>query len=912
MNRVCLLVAIYLALSHSSNSVTEQHTAAISFTLQRRSNVCVKSRRGKSHKGSASLPRPSLSFKQISIVKRPAKLCRYLFCKPFHRRGRNTCVQDGEQQFRDAKKGGNKTTYVSTALSRTGRYYKGGYHVGKAWFLFALHEGGAEDRRGMRKQKIGASKQGGNNEREEEELVTGGNDLEEANKREGSPHLSGRGRTDGTLHPNEERLTKAMQRAEDYIKGKEDDVLERREVQKKKKIIEKLKGQEDVFSDKFLDLGVYDVLKHVYEAGLYADSKSLVEAVCRWMRRAYTAGASEKRPKEGPNEKSSPRTDTSPRIDTSPCMDTSREVPYLVEKDLADNYSRDGGEKIVNHFRLDPPGEEKGSDEMESLKLYNKKNLRKYFFSLNRGNILKQLVTEGEDEILEPTEESPQGREESKRHDEKSVPNEQVKNVLSSNSLLNCDLDTYVDSERYLKSNVTIEFNIYDTFSDRVILNNKNTNSTMLEFPLMYSHQIIQKCILTMKKLEKAIFYINNTFLFGLFSPQEEPMNDEDRRVYDVLTSETWVKMEIYLCNIYRMDEKWLGITPETFADEAKANSFLQSYSGGATSNLVCKPEGGQLATGQAGEFPTRLEEDQIARLEADKTSTMEADKTVTLEADKTSTLKADQTATLNEDAPPAATTAAGATDATAVTATTAATDASSPRRAEIERRREEYESKKDIAIKSELLMKKLENEMKYDPNHYMWKDLYPQLDDRGKERTDKYFKKFEKEMSENKCSRGYTDNIKKKQQLKGYDIGEKIEGRAKHYVWQETMYAFVLYFPLRPYVRKDDINIDMDNTFFFLSIRGHTVVKDFFNKPVNAADSIWSLTDREEDVVVGSSSMQKGQEKISRDEFPLLAITHTDDSEIQKMMKWKYCLVYNIYKDNNHRYMWGSIFKAS
>ncbi|KJP89630.1 hypothetical protein AK88_00588 [Plasmodium fragile] len=844
MNMVCLLMVICLALSHSSKSVTDHHTTGISVTLQRGSQVCIKRRR-KGYKGHSSFspPWPSLNSNHITIVKRPARLRRYLFLNPPHPHRRNKNVQDGEKKCRNAKKEGNKITYLSTAQSGSRRYYKGrDQHAGKAWSIFAFHERCVGDEGGMRgTQEICDSHLGPDNQREENELVRETNEVEEVNKGERPPH------------PNEENLANAMQRAQAYIKGKQDDVLERREVQKKKKVVEKLKRQEDVFSEKFLDLGMYDVLKHVYDGGLYADSKSLVEAVCSWMRNAYAGEAA-----------------STPVVGAAQGKKSSPEPGYMMEKDLADNYSPDGGEKIVNHFRLDPPEENKTSAQMESLKLYNKKNLRKYFLSLNRGNILKQLVTEGEDELIQDTTEkkSPQNS-----NDAKEVPNEQVKNFLSSNSILSSDLDSYVDVERYLKSNVTIEFNIYDTCSDRVILNNKNTNSTMLEFPLMYSHQIIQKCILTMKKLEKAIFYINNNFLFGLFSPQEEPMNDEDKRVYDVITNESWVKMEIYLCNIYRMDEQWLGITPETFADEAKASSFLQSYSGGDAGNLVCKP------------------------------STSSEKQPAILNKKQPSTLSEQQPATSSETQPAAS----------SETQPAASSADGGSRREEIERRREEYESKKDIAIKSQFLMKKLENEMKYDPNHYMWRDLYPQLDDRGKERTEKYFKKFQKEMSENKCSRGYTDNIKKKQQLKGYDIGEKIEGRAKHYVWQETIHSFVLYFPLRSYVTKQDIHIDVDNTFFFLSICGHTIVKDFFNKPINSADSIWSLTDKEEDVGVASIvCTQKGHEKTSAGEFPLLEITHMDDSEINQMMKRNYCLVYNIYKDNNHKYMWGSIFKAS
>ncbi|CAA9987897.1 conserved Plasmodium protein, unknown function [Plasmodium knowlesi strain H] len=878
MNRVCLLVALCLALLHPSKSVNDQHTGGICLTLQRTSNLCAKTRRGRSHKGrNASPPWSSLSCKQISIVKRPKKLCKYLFYNPIHPHGRNKRVHGGEKQSRDDSERGNKTTpYPSVGRSESRRYYKGDYHAPRSWSIFSLHDGCEQDRDGVRRKQITDPQQDDNasSRCEENELMRRGNAVEEVNERGGARNLSANSHTDGThssngtAHSNEENLSKAMKQAEEYIKGKEDDVLERREVQKKKEIIENLKGQEDAFTDKFLDLGMYDVLKHVYEEGLCADSKSLVEAVCRWMRRAYEGGVAEK----GAEEKTSPR------------MDNSPDTAYLVEKDLADNYSPGGGEKIVNHFQLDPPGGKKGSAQVESLKLYNRKNLKKYFLSLNRGNILKQLVIEGEDEILDSTEESRR-----KRNDVEKLSDEQVREVISSNSILNCDLDTYVDKERYLQSNVTVEFNIYDTFSDRVILNNRNTNSTMLEFPLMYSHHIIQKCILTMKKLEKAIFYINNNFLFGLFSPQEEPMNEDDRRVYDVITNESWVKMEIYLCNIYRMDEEWMGITPETFADEARASSFLQSYSGGGASNLVCNPGGGSTSAGQMGELH----------------STLNGNRTATSGEDRTSPLHEDQSATSNRD-PPCTTSEDAIPGATSVEGTL------SRRREEIERRREEYESKKDIAIKSEFLMKKLENEMKYDPNHYMWRDLYPQLDDRGKERTDKYFKNFQKEMTENKCSRGYTDNIKKKQQLKGYDIGEKIEGRAKHYIWQETIHAFILYFPLRPYITKEDINIDMDNTFFFLSIRGHTIVKDFFNKPINSADSIWSLTDREEDIAMGNMSMQREHGKAGRGEFPLLEITHMDDSDIQKMMKRKYCLVYNIYKDNNHKYMWGSIFKAS
>lgn len=46
--------------------------------------------------------------------------------------------------------------------------------------------------------------------------------------------------------------------------------------------------------------------------------------------------------------------------------------------------------------------------------------------------------------------------------------------------------------------------------------------------------------------------------------------------------------------------------------------------------------------------------------------------------------------------------------------------------------------------------------------------------------------------------------------------------------------------------------------------------------------------------------------------QFPVYDITNIQDEEIQKFIKSKYALVYNIYKDNNHKYMWGSIFKSS
>ncbi|EUR80408.1 hypothetical protein PFBG_00415 [Plasmodium falciparum 7G8] len=230
--------------------------------------------------------------------------------------------------------------------------------------------------------------------------------------------------------------------------------------------------------------------------------------------------------------------------------------------------------------------------------------------------------------------------------------------------------------------------------------------------------------------------------------------------------------------------------------------------------------------------------------------------------------------------------------------------EASQRRREEIIRKTEEYERRKELEIKSDFLLKKLENEMKYDPNHYMWKDLYPQLSEHHKNKTDKYFENLKKEMSENKCSRGYTDNIKKKQSMKGYDIGEKIEGRTTYYIWYENMFSFSLYFFLRPYIKKKHILIDIDNNFFSLTINKHNIIKDIFNHPINSSDSIWSLTDNEDNHFM--------ENEMNEMQFPVYDITNIQDEEIQKFIKSKYALVYNIYKDNNHKYMWGSIFKSS
>ncbi|SBS99896.1 conserved Plasmodium protein, unknown function [Plasmodium malariae] len=696
---------------------------------------------------------------------------------------------------------------------------------------------------------------------------------------------------DNLLKPsesNEENLNKAIKKAEEYIKGKQDNIIEKREMNKKKKVIENLKG-DDVFTDKFLDLSMYDLLKHVYKKNIYVSSKNLVDDICKWLKNIYTSYLKSEEEKKKKKVKNGEGTANGKKL--------------IVEKDISDNYSRERKERYFNNFRLeqsdgedndddDDGGSGSGNDDetlkaqLQSLKLYNKKNLSKYFYSFNRGNILKQVVTEGEEEQMEEGEKQKDKKGEVRLYDDKDKKlDEEIEKVLS-NPIFDYDTNLYIDKKRYMKSNVTIEFNIYDSYKDRVILNNKNTNSTMLEFPLMYSHSIIQKCILTMKKLEKAIFYINNSLLFRNFTSNSEPTNDEDRNVYDVITNENWIKMEIYLCNIYGINERWEGITPDMFTDEEKANSFLKEYSFDSSNNIIGVSTQGKGTPVHESSGKTQIE------------STSTADK-----GEITQVEDANRDQSNNKNDNPKLSMEGCDLGKEGEKKIEGQEKKISEKRAEIIRRSEEYETKKELEIKTDFLMKKLENEMKYDPNHYMWQDLYPQLGEHDKQKTDKYFDSLKKEMSEHRFSRGYTDNIKNKQSLKGYDIGEKIEGKAKYYVWQETIHSFCLYFPLRPYVKKKDIIVDMDNNFFFLSILNRTIIKDFFIKPINSSDSIWSLSDNEE-----ANSIRKKHS----DEFPVYELTSSDDQEVHKMMKTKFCLIYNIYKDNNHKYMWGSVFKAS
>ncbi|SBT34397.1 conserved Plasmodium protein, unknown function [Plasmodium ovale wallikeri] len=674
---------------------------------------------------------------------------------------------------------------------------------------------------------------------------------------------------------NEENFGKAIKKAEEYFKGKEDDIIEKRETDKKKKVIENLKEQEDVFSDKFLDLSMYDVLKYVYREGMYTNSKKLVNVIYTWMQNAYNRVIKG----EGDGD------------DGNGGEINHDSADGVVERVISDDYSRERKESDFLNFIFRKTNNDKQSSDIESLKLYNRKNLGKYFFSFNRGNILKQLVTEGEDEMVDDQKKP-------KMYDKgDEIFDEHVQKILT-NPLFHYDEDYYIDRNRYMKSNVTVEFNIYDSYNDKVILNNKKTNSTMLEFPLMYSHSIIQKCILTMKKLEKAIFYINNSFLFKKFSFDTLPTNEEDRNIYDIIINENWLKMEIYLCNIYGINEKWMGITPETFADEKSASNFLKEYSIGSSNNLI------GMVPGQGVEGGERTNQGNsnagVSNGVSSGVSSGESSSGKSSSGESNSGKSNSGESSSGESN-------SGKSNSGGSSSSGSGNSLAAKRRAEIARRTEEYETKKELEIKTDFLMKKLENEMKYDPNHYMWQDLYPQLDEHQKKKTDAYFDSFKKEMSENKFSRGYTDNIKKKQSLKGYDIGEKIEGRAKYYIWQETIHGFSLYFPLRPYIKKKDIIIDIDNTFFFLSISNHTIVKDFFTNPINSSDSIWSLSDNEHTNVIPSPTSKKKDKQ-----FPIYEIVQSDERDMNKIVKEKYCLIYNIYKDNNHKYMWGSIFKSS
>lgn len=778
-------------------------------------------------------------------------------------------------------------------------------------------------------------------------------------------------------HLSDSNLESAMKKAEEYIKGKEDDIIERREKEKKKKIVEKMKDDEDVFTDKLLDLRIYDMLKYVYRNNIYRTSHELVNNICMWMKSTYSnyvdtnkeiqrrekkKQEEEKKDEEeknkkkeeliniSDNEKDTKHNETNINYKRVNVNDkdvnihediikgkkakekTDDEIQSeIIEKDISTNYSKDRNVQYLNTFSFDK-NNEKLNSEMESLKLYNKKNLSKYFFSLYKGNILKQLVTEGEDlqpkdEYIERKKKDDTNKYDSNNYDSNNYDSnkydnnnydsnnilentnfdKRVKDTLSQNLFL-YDEEYYIDKERYMKSNVTIEFNIYDTYSDNVILNNKKTNSTMLEFPLIDSHHIIQKCLLTMKKLEKAIFYIKNNLLFHSFTSNDNPINKDDRNIYDVIINEEWIKMELYLCNIYGINEKWMGITPNMFENEHKTNMFLKNYS-------MDNPQNNMITLGDPSNSTKGVDnytnKEMINKLSDDKKDALKKNSAEVEESSSKNNVTKNVLLNNSQNV-----SIANLKDEQIVKnvenvemiksspCNEVVDEASQRRREEIIRKTEEYERRKELEIKSDFLLKKLENEMKYDPNHYMWKDLYPQLSEHHKNKTDKYFENLKKEMSENKCSRGYTDNIKKKQSMKGYDIGEKIEGRTTYYIWYENMFSFSLYFFLRPYIKKKHILIDIDNNFFSLTINKHNIIKDIFNHPINSSDSIWSLTDNEDNHFM--------ENEMNEMQFPVYDITNIQDEEIQKFIKSKYALVYNIYKDNNHKYMWGSIFKSS
>lgn len=206
--------------------------------------------------------------------------------------------------------------------------------------------------------------------------------------------------TSYTDQRNEQNFSQAIKKTEEYIKGKEDNIIEEREIIKKKKVIENLKAQENVFSDKPLDLSMHDILKHIYKNEIYNSSKVLVNNICVWMKSAYVNFLKSKRDELKRDELKKEQNEIASNV--------TKTINNSNEKKVVDNNisnDHDNEKKDCYNFIFDKNDDEKLGTYVESLKLYNKKNLSKYFFSFNRGNILKQLVTEGEDDILDEEKE---------------------------------------------------------------------------------------------------------------------------------------------------------------------------------------------------------------------------------------------------------------------------------------------------------------------------------------------------------------------------------------------------------------------------------------------------------------------------------------------------------------------------
>ncbi|KEP67096.1 UNVERIFIED_CONTAM: hypothetical protein HHA_274150 [Hammondia hammondi] len=155
------------------------------------------------------------------------------------------------------------------------------------------------------------------------------------------------------------------------------------------------------------------------------------------------------------------------------------------------------------------------------------------------------------------------------------------------------------------------------------------------------------------------------------------------------------------------------------------------------------------------------------------------------------------------------------------------------------------------LEYKADQVRDKIQDEMSTNPASPYWEDIEPAMNDMQRERVQNYTTRLygldKPQDPRRDGSRGFRDNVLGRSggMRHGCEMGDRMMGRSKHYVWRESMFNFEIVLFLRDGIRAEHITWDITSKRLDIFIGGKRVFGDEFVHSVDHGEgATWTLTE--------------------------------------------------------------------
>ncbi|KYF46381.1 hypothetical protein TGPRC2_274150 [Toxoplasma gondii TgCatPRC2] len=155
------------------------------------------------------------------------------------------------------------------------------------------------------------------------------------------------------------------------------------------------------------------------------------------------------------------------------------------------------------------------------------------------------------------------------------------------------------------------------------------------------------------------------------------------------------------------------------------------------------------------------------------------------------------------------------------------------------------------LEYKADQVRDKIQDEMSTNPASPYWEDIEPAMNDMQRERVQNYTARLygldKPQDPRRDGSRGFRDSVLGRSggMRHGCEMGDRMMGRSKHYVWRESMFNFEIVLFLRDGIRAEHITWDITSKRLDIFIGGNRVFGDEFVHSVDHGEgATWTLTE--------------------------------------------------------------------